>query len=273
MSAFVNGLNNNLPRWAFILGNVAPEGGSNAGSDLEVLRYNDAGTYLGSPLSINRASGAMTVTGNIAVNHTTGVYIGAQGAVNTYLNLDTANYANLIRGTKGGTARWQISLGDGQTESGGNTGNNFALTYWNDAGTTSQSPITADRSGNIGINGSMYLANAPTAASQATTKSYVDTRVGAIRVLALIDANAGVGIALGVASTSDAGTGYGDVSYNFSFTSGTTNVPMISNYVNANPDQIAQVHIPQAAGCRYASYSPAVGYVDPTYYLIHAAGS
>ncbi|MEX5711822.1 carbohydrate binding domain-containing protein [Parafrankia sp. FMc6] len=49
-----------LPRWQ-VRQNGTAEGGSNAGSDFEVARYNDAGTQLDTPIIITRSSGRVTV--------------------------------------------------------------------------------------------------------------------------------------------------------------------------------------------------------------------
>lgn len=59
-------------RW-FVMTNDTAESGSNSGSNLDILRYNDAGSSLGSALSINRATGlttltALSVTGDLAVS-------------------------------------------------------------------------------------------------------------------------------------------------------------------------------------------------------------
>lgn len=58
----------NLPRWAFRVDGT--ESGSNTGSDFAVRRYDDAGTYIDSPLTINRSTGTTTVTGIEATNST-----------------------------------------------------------------------------------------------------------------------------------------------------------------------------------------------------------
>lgn len=52
--------NGSLLRWAMELGSAASESGSNAGSDFNLYCYNDAGAYISTPLSINRASGVCT---------------------------------------------------------------------------------------------------------------------------------------------------------------------------------------------------------------------
>lgn len=56
------GQTGSLSRWAVSVGGVAPESGANAGSDYHVHRYNDAGVYLNTPLTLYRA------TGNLFVN-------------------------------------------------------------------------------------------------------------------------------------------------------------------------------------------------------------
>ena len=49
-------------RWNIAANNTA-EGGANAGSDLAFRAFNDAGTFLGQWLLINRANGTMTISG------------------------------------------------------------------------------------------------------------------------------------------------------------------------------------------------------------------
>jgi hypothetical protein len=52
---------NGLARW-LVSANDTAEAGSNAGSNFEIRRYNDAGTLLDIPFGINRASGTVTLT-------------------------------------------------------------------------------------------------------------------------------------------------------------------------------------------------------------------
>jgi hypothetical protein len=56
-------------RWIMQAG-IETESGGNAGSNFEILRYSDSGTYIDSPFSIARATGAVSITdvANIAVN-------------------------------------------------------------------------------------------------------------------------------------------------------------------------------------------------------------
>jgi hypothetical protein len=54
---------NATARWQLILGDASPETGSNTGSIFAIARYNDAGTLLDYPFSINRSSGIVTAAG------------------------------------------------------------------------------------------------------------------------------------------------------------------------------------------------------------------
>jgi hypothetical protein len=56
-----------VARWDMRLGDQDAESGGNAGSSFLIYRYNDAGSPVDAPLSINRASGLVSVN-NLAVN-------------------------------------------------------------------------------------------------------------------------------------------------------------------------------------------------------------
>jgi hypothetical protein len=56
-SAAIFGYNGANFRWAMYLGNPTAEGGSNAGSDVQLSRFNDAGGFIDSPLMVMRATG------------------------------------------------------------------------------------------------------------------------------------------------------------------------------------------------------------------------
>jgi hypothetical protein len=55
-------------RWAIIPGTGINETGGNVGGDFNIQRYADNGAYLGTALTISRASGAMDVYGRIGCN-------------------------------------------------------------------------------------------------------------------------------------------------------------------------------------------------------------
>lgn len=62
--ATIWGIKNAKIRWQLDLAAFGTEGGSNAGSDFGLHRYDDSGNYLGNPFLISRASGDLTVSGN-----------------------------------------------------------------------------------------------------------------------------------------------------------------------------------------------------------------
>ena len=55
---------NDLRRWAFSA-NQDAESGSTAGTNFEIRRYNDGGTFIDSPISITRSDGTVAFGGNI----------------------------------------------------------------------------------------------------------------------------------------------------------------------------------------------------------------
>lgn len=59
--ALIRGFTATKLRWDIWMGDATAESGSNVGSDFGIARYNDAGSYLGTSLIINRASGLATL--------------------------------------------------------------------------------------------------------------------------------------------------------------------------------------------------------------------
>jgi hypothetical protein len=69
-------------RWSMQLGNNTAESGSNVGSDFVINRWADAGTVIDQPLTINRASGAVTAISTVnAANMTTTGVINPKGGI------------------------------------------------------------------------------------------------------------------------------------------------------------------------------------------------
>ena len=66
----VTGEKGGLRRWYLILGNNEAESGSNAGSNLVLARFGDAGEFLGVPIACNRATGAITINAPSSGGHT-----------------------------------------------------------------------------------------------------------------------------------------------------------------------------------------------------------
>lgn len=81
-------------RWYTYADNTA-EGGSNAGSDYTISRYNDAGTFIDSPVFISRATGAVRIKGNVAA--VAAGYVGEiLTSTNTGVGLSTSTNGNIV---------------------------------------------------------------------------------------------------------------------------------------------------------------------------------
>jgi len=57
----IRGNLNGVRRWAMFLGGTAVESGGNTGSEFSINRYTDTGTALGAALTIDRATGDVTI--------------------------------------------------------------------------------------------------------------------------------------------------------------------------------------------------------------------
>ena len=149
-AAPVVGWVNGKVRWGVYLANGEAESTGNAGSNFQINRFADGGAYLGTPLSINRASGyvslanSLGVTGN--VNSASWTYSGDNGfalsatsgerylsfAGNWYLGWNTSSGAFRFVGIVSGTPTQLYSLdaaGSGVFRSNLTVGNSvYAMT-------------------------------------------------------------------------------------------------------------------------------------------------
>lgn len=156
------GFNNNivgqtsgLSRWAILLGSGTAESGSNAGSDFNIQRFNDAGTFIDIPLAITRSTGNVAFNGaggNVQVAPPAGAPtlaalapIGGAYNANILVRKGVSGQSNVITGNTGANPRWALILGDAGAESGSNAGSSFALYRYNDAGTYLDAPMSALR--------------------------------------------------------------------------------------------------------------------------------
>lgn len=131
-------------RWVQRLGNTTAEGGSNAGSDYTISRYDDTGALLGQAMMIVRKNGyavlgpGTTRTGTLT--DTTSGYAVLE------LNKSGSGQGNFILGDTNGSLRWSIELGNTTLESGGNAGSNFSLSRFSDTGTPLSAAFQINRS-------------------------------------------------------------------------------------------------------------------------------
>ena len=95
------GYMNGLTRWSMDFGDGAAESGSNAGSNFYLRRYNDAGAQIDTPISISRATGAVTITQALSLGGTLfGQSIAAAGTINAGSGGTTGTYYFGNSGTK-----------------------------------------------------------------------------------------------------------------------------------------------------------------------------
>jgi hypothetical protein len=138
-NANIYGQQSGANRWLMQLGSEEAESGGNTGSNFTIYRYTDSATIVTpSVLTINRATGATTMTGNLTIAPTS-------GDAQILLNKPSANVFNWLIGQKGGTHRWLVALGDNTAESGGNAGSNFLLYNCTDAGGWGSPALTINR--------------------------------------------------------------------------------------------------------------------------------
>jgi hypothetical protein len=79
----IMGQTNGSARWMLLLPTNTPETGANAGSNLTINRFNDAGQFLGTALSINRASGVVDFASPPTVGGGLMPYVPVAGGVMT----------------------------------------------------------------------------------------------------------------------------------------------------------------------------------------------
>lgn len=112
-------------RWNLSADTTA-EGGSNAGSNYSISRYDDSGTIINTPFIITRSTGAVTIANGLALDNVVG------------------NQRILTYKTSG-VLRWSLNS-NGNPESGSNAGSDFSWARYNDAGTLIDVPIGIVRS-------------------------------------------------------------------------------------------------------------------------------
>jgi hypothetical protein len=123
-------------RWQLCLGEGTAEGGSNAGSHFQIARYNDSGALIDVPLIINRQYANITIQTN------------PQAGLPITITGPTASYRGMM-GATNGSPRWALIFGDTTNETGTNTGSNFGINRYNDAGNPIDAPIVISRASGL----------------------------------------------------------------------------------------------------------------------------
>ncbi len=148
---------------SWVIGLINSKTGSNVGADWMLFNFSDTGTYLGNPLLITRATGAVNLNAGIAsISNTSGtlvvnggiglsgnVHLGGSVAAQTqyYCNQGNASGAgagHYVLQTIAGVSRWSIGLVDPET--GSNAGSDLCFFSYADGGLYLATPIYFTRS-------------------------------------------------------------------------------------------------------------------------------
>jgi hypothetical protein len=144
-----------LLRWVITLGDATAESGGNAGSNFDISRYTDAGAYIDTPFNITRSNGLVSLGTTQAQNLSINAPAATWASIN--LNKPASGQASAILAQNAGLYRWVMYFGDNATESGGNTGSNFSVSRFNDAGAYIDSPLFINRTNaQLSITGAPY---------------------------------------------------------------------------------------------------------------------
>lgn len=186
------------------------EVGANAGSDFIINRYDDTGTYIDTPFVIDRDSGSIGLS--------SGSYVGGStGSGNLTVSGGAGNNRSYYLQTNF-SSRWQISA-NSTSESGANSGSNFAIVRYNDAGSSLATTLTINRatgltsleslsvSGDVGVvsgnvlvgytvsngpyklqvNSQIFATNATIATSDGNYKEDITTLDGALDLVSALN--------------------------------------------------------------------------------------
>jgi hypothetical protein len=111
-AAVITGYMAGLGRWQIGLGDSAAESTGNAGSNFVINRFSDAGVYLGSPISINRASGVVTISPSLRQQGVTDGSVPAAGLVGEVLTAASAGGTSVPNQTPVNIVTLLLSPGD-----------------------------------------------------------------------------------------------------------------------------------------------------------------
>lgn len=89
-SRYIMAMSSSSLRWQLMIANNEAETGGNAGSNFSLSRFDDNQNYLGTPLSISRATGNVTISQTLVVNSGRAVIYGPS---NPAITVWTPNYA------------------------------------------------------------------------------------------------------------------------------------------------------------------------------------
>ena len=98
---YISGLTNGLSRWQIQMPDAGAESGANGGSNFIITRFDDAGNYLGAPLSISRATGNVTIAQTLSVNSGRAISAGVSNPAVTVYNTPANSAGGMWQGADG----------------------------------------------------------------------------------------------------------------------------------------------------------------------------
>jgi hypothetical protein len=202
-----------LSRWSLSVTSTA-EGGADAGSAFALTAFDDSGTTIDAPISIQRAlAGFITFSRNITQNAvqalmvqgatTADLYVGSgTGSSTSAVNIrSAAGQFSLLQFRTANNNRW--TLGKNNTAEGGsNAGSNFAINAYDDGGVFIDSPMTMNRAA-----GGAISFNRPTTVNTTFTATGSVTITGATGTTKQVILQTGGLNRWAIQSTSSAETG------------------------------------------------------------------
>jgi hypothetical protein len=135
--------------------NATAESGSNAGSDLDIVTFDDTGTGLLNPaIRIGRSNGSVTAYSSLTAvgvftAQSTFSQFGSNAGASLSVQFNGAAATNRTIGfNTAGSTRWNLGVNN-TAESGSNAGADFILNRASDAGTFIDQPIVVSRATGI----------------------------------------------------------------------------------------------------------------------------
>jgi Chaperone of endosialidase len=196
-------------RWVLQVGSPAAESGSNVGSDFTINRYSDAGAFIDAPLTINRASGQLTLT----------MAAGLPGLSMPRLDAPAGNNRGWAI-TSSGVMRW-LAYASQAAESGGNAGSDYSLARYNDAGNLIDQTLTITRSsGTANFSGALVGNGGSLTINSTIGATFILNKAAATNQCVIIGQNAGLArwqmfFGTAIAETgSNAGSDFSFVAFN-----------------------------------------------------------
>lgn len=161
-------------RWIF-RSNATAEGGSNAGSDLEIIACDDAGAQIDTPVSVVRAANGAISLARPTLNIGASAYAGAV----QYVLKSAAGQHRAITFQSGTSNRW-VFRANNSAESGSNAGSNLDLVAYDDAGVVIDTPLSINRvaGGSITLARGLITSSARIVKSAAVASSAGTTVIG-----------------------------------------------------------------------------------------------